>query len=308
MHHAGAHNFNPVLIAVDGAAPGVGVNEVGDGHIHARLYEREVIAAEANLPAGAEHPAGEFVEGAFQIGESDALGHGQPFNLIEVPFVSGVGSFVAVAFAGNDDAYRRLLGFHNAGLHWRGVSAQQHWLLSRLVDIVHPQGVPQIPGRVAGGYVQHLKVIVVQLHFGAFHYAEAHRRERAANFAHNLSGGMQASGDDGTPGQGNIQGVAGGQPGLGDFAGATGQGFLQDGFGPVGAGTELPPPLGFQLGNGAKQPGEPPAPAQICYAPLLGGVSVADALQFVASSAGQFIEVGVRQRRRHGRGLARHNR
>ena len=274
MHHAGAHNFNPVLVPVDGAAAGGRVAEVGNGHIHARLHEGEVVAAEAYLPVGAEDPAGEFVQRAFQVGKGDALGHGQAFNLVKVPFVGGVGGFVAVALAGDDDPHRRFLGFHHPRLHRGGVRPQQHRLLAGFVAVVNPQGVPHIPRRVSGGDVEHLEVVVVQLNFGAFHHAETHSYESGANLPHNPGGGVQAAGDYRAPGEGNIQGRLGRKSGLRQFPEAAGQGFLQGGFGAVGAGAGRAPLFRRQLRDAAEQGGKRAPAAQVGDAPLLGGIRV----------------------------------
>ena len=140
---------------------------------------------------------------------------------------------------------------------------------------------------MAGGDVEHLEVVVVQLHFRPFYDAEAHGHERGADFADDLRGGMQPSGDHGPAGEGNVQRAGGGQFGLGQLADASGYGFFQDVLGLVGGDADGTPELGFQLGYGAEQPGDLAAPAQPGDAPLFGAVGVAHGVQFGQGLAGQ---------------------
>ena len=194
MHHAGAHDLDPAAVAADAATFALPVaGEAVYGHIHARLDEGEVVAAEAHAAFLAEETAGELVEGALEVGEGDAFVHGQPLDLVEVPFVGGVGGLVTVALAGHDDAHRRLLIFHHPGLHGRGVGAEQHILLPGVAGVVHPEGVPHIAGRVALGDVEHLEVVVVPLDLWAFDHAEAHASEGGADFADYLGCGVQTA-------------------------------------------------------------------------------------------------------------------
>ena len=92
MHHACGHDFDPAAVAADAAAAfplilslskGI-AGEAVYGHVHARLDEREVVAAEADAAFFAEEAAGELVEGAFEVGEGDALVNRETLDLVEV--------------------------------------------------------------------------------------------------------------------------------------------------------------------------------------------------------------------------------
>ena len=58
----------------------------------------------AYLSFRTEELPGKFVKSALKVGEGDALVHGQPLHLVEVPLVGGVGGLVPVALAGDDHA------------------------------------------------------------------------------------------------------------------------------------------------------------------------------------------------------------
>ena len=209
MHHSRAHNFNPAAVPADAAAVAAtgiaGAGETVNGHIHAGLDKGEVVAAETDFAVSAKETAGEFVQSAFQVGEGNAGVHGQALDLVEVPFVGGVGGFVAVALAGYHYAHRGLGIFHYPGLHRRGVSAEEHGLAAGGVSVVHPEGVPHIPGGMALGDVQALEVVVIPLDFGAFDDAETHSDESVGDFAHHAGGQVEAAGGDGTAGEGDIE-------------------------------------------------------------------------------------------------------
>ena len=143
---------------------------------------------------------------------------------------------------------------------------------------------------MAGGDVQHLEVVVVQLHLRPFHHAETHGDERAADLPHDLGGGMEPSGDHRAARQGNVQSIAGRQRGLGDLAGATGQGFLQRVLGLVGPRADGPAFIRFQGGDGAEQRCELSPPAQVGYAPLFGIFGIGNGFQFAERVAGDLVD------------------
>ena len=61
MHHARAHNFNPAAVPADAAAATLApAREAVNGHIHARLDEGKVVAAEPDAPVFAEQAAGKL--------------------------------------------------------------------------------------------------------------------------------------------------------------------------------------------------------------------------------------------------------
>ena len=118
MNHPGAHYLDPSAVTADSAPVAVAfAGKTVDGHIDAGLHKGEIVAAKAYLTFFAKHPAGKFIQCAFEVSESDAFANGQAFHLVEMPFVGGVGSLVPVALARHDHSYRRFPVFHNPGLH-----------------------------------------------------------------------------------------------------------------------------------------------------------------------------------------------
>ena len=190
-----------------GRLPVLGSLKLEMDNVDARLYEGEVVAAEAHLPLFAEDAAGEFVEGALEVGEGDAPVHRQAFDLIEVPLVGGVGCLVAVALAGHDDPYGRLALLHGANLHGRGLGSHEHGVFAFVVGLVNPEGRPHVAGGVSLGDVEHLEVVEVPFDFGAFYDVEAHGSEGVAYFSEHLGGGVQAADGGGPAGQCDVDGV-----------------------------------------------------------------------------------------------------
>ena len=107
-----------------------------------------------------------------------------------MPFVGGVGGFVAVTLARHNHPDGRLPVLHDPGLHWRGVSPKQHRFFAGGVFVVHPEGVPHIARRVPLGDVQHLKVVMVPLNLRAFHHAKPHGHKCVANLTDDLCSGV----------------------------------------------------------------------------------------------------------------------
>ena len=269
MHHARAHDLDPARLAADAAAI-AGAGETVDGHVHARLDEREVVAAEAHPPLLPEDQARELVQRALKVGERDAPVHRQSLYLEEVPLVRGVGGLVPVALARHDHAHRRLLALHDASLHGRSVRAQQHWSLAGVVLVVQPESVPHVARRVVLRDVEHLEVVVVPLHLWAFDHLESHRNEGVADLSHDQRGGMQTAHGRGPTGQRYVDGailvrvraIPGGQSVL-----SLGKGALEVRLRAVGRFPSGPALVRRQRAHGAEQPGQVASPAQECNSP-----------------------------------------
>ena len=116
-------------------------DEAGDEHLRAGLGEREERWAEAGLHTRSEQRFHRVIERAFQIAEGDVRVHRQTFDLMEHRRVAGVGRIVAMDFAGNDNANRRLQLLHGANLHGRSVRAQQQSLAPRLRFLIGEKSV-----------------------------------------------------------------------------------------------------------------------------------------------------------------------
>ena len=68
MHHARPQNLYPPCLPAHAASRAVGASlplagKAVDGHVHARLNEGEVVAAEADFAFRTKDPAGELIEG-----------------------------------------------------------------------------------------------------------------------------------------------------------------------------------------------------------------------------------------------------
>ena len=154
------------------------------------------------------------------------------------------------------------------------MSAEQHRLLASLVGVVHPEGVPHIPRRVALGDVQHLEVVVVPLNLGAFHHAEAHADEGGADFADDLGGGMEPPLCRGPSGQGDVEAVFVGGPQQGGLVYLPRPRFqpaFQRFLGLVGQGADASAFLNIQSGQPPEEGCEAAATPQIADAPLFQG-------------------------------------
>ena len=306
MHHPRAHNLNPAAVPANTAAVARAVTgKAVDGHIHPRLHKGKIIAAETHLALGPEQPPGKLVQRPFQVGKGNAGIDGQALDLIEMPFVGGVGSLVAVALARHHHPHRRLRPFHHPRLHRRGMGTEQHRPPAGGVGVIHPKGVPHIPGRVARRNVQPLKIIVIPLHFRPFDNAETHGHESVGDFPHHPGGQMQPAAGYRPPRQGNIDPFPVGGLGLLvllNFRRPPGQALLQVGFSPVAQSAQFPPLLQGNLGQAAQDGGKAAASAQPGYPPLFQSRRVGQSGQFLPGGAGQFVN-GLSGRRRQGQYL-----
>ena len=300
MDHSGAQNLDPSAVPADTATVAVAVTgKTVDGQVDAGLHEGEVVTAEAYLAFLAEHLAGEFVQGALEVGKSDALANGQTLHLVEMPFVGGVGGLVPVALTRHHNPDGRFPALHDPGLHRRGVGPQEHGFLARRVFIVHPKGIPHVPGRVALGNVQHLEVVMVPLDLRAFDNAETHGHKDVAYLPNDLGGGVEPARQGRAARKGDIQPVpAGGalQRIFVDVADPVFQPVFQRDLGLVCPCANGPALLNLQGRQAAKDGGQTAPAAQVGDAPLVYGFQVFQGFQLRQGGADNFIDA-LRRRR-----------
>jgi hypothetical protein len=130
MHHAAAEDLHPVgaFAELDDRTGAVAL----DVNLEARFREREEGRAEAHRHAvDLEEGLAELFEHPAHVATLALLVDHEPLDLVEHRRMRGVG-ILAIGLAGDDDADRRLLRFHRAHLHRRGVRAQ-HLALAVLV-------------------------------------------------------------------------------------------------------------------------------------------------------------------------------
>ena len=123
------------------------------------------------------------------------------------------------------------------------MGSQQQRLPPRFITVIDPQGVPHVPSRVTLGDVEHLKVVVVPLHFGTFHHAETHGAKSAGYLPHHLGRGMKPSDGRWPAGQSNVEALlvyCAAQEPLADLLTAPGQRFLQAALGLVTQRAQFP--------------------------------------------------------------------
>ena len=155
-----------------------------DVHLSRGLGEGEIRRTETHLGAFAEELLHEVVQGLLQVGKGDVLVDVEALNLMEDAVGASRDSLVAEHTARGDDADGRLVGFHHADLHARGVGAQQH--IRGLVDIgllADEEGVLHVTSGVVEREVQGREHVVVVLDLGAFGNGEAEVREDLVDVA-----------------------------------------------------------------------------------------------------------------------------
>ena len=292
MHHAGAEHFDPAF-APAGAAAIAAAEEAVDGHVHPRLDEGEVVAAEAHPPLLAEHPLGELEEGALEVGHADPLVHRQQLDLREHPLATGVGGFVAVAPAGDCDADGRLVLLHEARLVGRGMGAQQEGA-AVLLCALQPERVLHIAGRMVLRDAQRGEVIVLRLDLRPLDHREAHRDEASQHLPHRLRHRVQPADALGPAGQRHVQPAGlyrGRQTLLLQLVAFRFEGRLQLLPQPVRLAAETTALLQRQLAQSAQHQRQAALPAEVGDAPLLERRLIASGGELFSSVRGQFAQV-----------------
>src|SRR5512139_1097616 len=170
VHHAASQHLQPPGVRADAAAFAA-THHAADVHYGRRFGERKERRPEAHRQIVAlEEVAHEVGEHALQVGERHRLVDPQAFDLVEHRRVRHVG-IAAVHPSRRNDAQRRLVTFHVAHLHRRGVGAQQFAALQI-------EGVVHRPCRMVFRNVERSEVVEIGLDFGAGRHLEADRAEQ----------------------------------------------------------------------------------------------------------------------------------
>ncbi len=109
-------------IGVDESSPAeldpLAVEKLGSGDrvIDAGFDEGEEVGSEADIDFGAEHGAGKFSEGAFEVGHGDAPINHEAVHLVECVVVGAINGFVAEGAADSEDSEGGLLSFEDSAL------------------------------------------------------------------------------------------------------------------------------------------------------------------------------------------------
>ncbi len=121
--------------------------------------------------------------------------------------MGGVGIVAAIDLAGNDDAHGRLLLFHGANLHGRGVRAEKKRRL-RAFRQIQIKGIHIVAHGMEFGNVQRFEIVVRRFDFGAFDDGEADRGKNIFDFLEDLAD--QVLGADGADdaGEGKVDALA----------------------------------------------------------------------------------------------------
>ena len=131
---------------------------------------------ETNAEILFEEPVHEVDDGAFQIGESDALVHHQSLHLVEHRAVAGIEVVLAIHPARTNDPDRWRPRFHGSDLHRRRMGTQQH-------AVVEVERVVHCPRRMVRRDVERFEVVVLVLDLGTRHDVVAGGLENAFNCA-----------------------------------------------------------------------------------------------------------------------------
>ena len=100
--------------------------------------------------------------------------------------MGGVGIVAAIDLAGNDDAHGRLLLFHGANLHGRGVRAEKKRRL-RAFRQVQIKGIHIVAHGMEFWNVQGFEIVVGRFDFGAFDDGEADGEKNVFNLLEDLA-------------------------------------------------------------------------------------------------------------------------
>src|SRR5690242_9993821 len=188
VDHPAAAELDPAREGADTTSLAV-AEDAAHRQLGRRLGVGEVVGAEAGADGlVVEQALHEHLDGAEQVGQGDATVDGETLHLVEHGRVAGPGCLVAVRAPGRDDVDGRLVRFHRADLHRRGVGSQQHLLVAAQPYV---QGVLHGARRVRGRDVERLEVVPVVLDLRTFGDAVSEPGEDVLQLALDLRDEMQ---------------------------------------------------------------------------------------------------------------------
>ncbi len=148
--------------------------------------------------SGLEQLARKRAERALEVGHRDVFADDEAFDLLEHRRVRQVEIVAAIHLARHDDPHRRLVGFHVADLHRRGVRAQQRGRTSFALHCARQiERVLHVARRVFGRHVERFEVVIVVFDFGSLEHLVPETREDRFDLARGRSstdGGGRAAG------------------------------------------------------------------------------------------------------------------
>ena len=276
VDHAAAQHLNPAR-ALAHAAALAAAGDAGQIDLGARLGKGEEGGAEARFDIIAVQALEQRVQRALQIAHVHVLIDHQTLDLMENGAVGSVHLVGAEDAAGAGNADGGLAGQHGTRLHGGGVRAQHD-------VIIHIEGILRVARGMVLGQVQKLKVVVIQLDFGAFHHIKAQTRQGREHLVQHQRGGMRHAQARQVARLGHIQRFAL-QLAL-TFAGLErGQALVQHGADPFAPGVDHLPGgrtlLGAELAHGAQQRGQAALFAKHALAGLLQLLYIVQTLQLL---------------------------
>src|SRR5271168_573009 len=192
IDHTRAEEFDPAgafaFCAGDAGSGGAAAAAENTGNIkfHRRFRERKITGTKTRVHAGAEELFDEIFDGAGEIAKRDVGIDSQTFDLMEREGVRGIGIVAAIDLARHDDAHRRLLFFHGADLHRRGVGAKEK-RSGRTLGQIDVEGVHVVADGMKFRNVEGFEIVVGRFDFGAFDDGEADGDEDVFDFLEDLA-------------------------------------------------------------------------------------------------------------------------
>ncbi len=155
----------------------------GEVNFNTRFGEGEKVGAEAGFYVGSHEFTGEMGEGAFEVSERDVLVDVEPFDLVEVGAMRGVGGIAAVAATGGDNANGGRVALHVADLNWAGMAAKEF-------AIFEVEGVLLVAGGVVGWGVEGVEIVEDGFNIGTIGDGEAEGLKNGGNALGDLGDGV----------------------------------------------------------------------------------------------------------------------
>ena len=181
-----AEQLDPA-VAAHAAARAV-AHEARHADLRPGLHEREVRRPEPDAAALAEHGPGDDLERALQVGERDALVHGQALDLVEDRQVGGVGGLASVDAARRDHVARAAAVTASCG------SAPRRSRSAAAAPGARHRDVQRVLHRARGMVrrdVERLEVVPVVLDLGTLDDAESQSEEHLDDLALHDGQGME---------------------------------------------------------------------------------------------------------------------
>ena len=205
MGRAAGHDLDPAHVLAH-AAPLAAADQAAHVDLEPRLHKGEEARPHPHRDVPAEYLGQDALDHHLAGGEREVLVHDQGLILEKGALVAGVGGLVAVYPARVHEAIGGLVGLHIAdgAAGQMGPQAQLFPALA-LVVAIQPIGVHALPGGVVGGEVQVVEAVQLAGDVGLLEDLEAHGPERVVQVVAHLGDGVQAAGQGGRTGHGDVE-------------------------------------------------------------------------------------------------------